>query len=86
MNMTGDEPLPLKAGGEAAPELVRALYALGRRDPSAARLARVAQTLGAAHTVRLPAARFHALRKLARITAGLTGIAVALAALTSTRP
>ncbi|HKP55831.1 MAG TPA: hypothetical protein VJV78_03895 [Polyangiales bacterium] len=43
--MTGCEPLPLKAGGEAAPELVRALYALSRRNPGAARLARVAHML-----------------------------------------
>jgi len=80
MNMNGDEPLPLKAGGEAAPELVRALYALGRRDPSAARLARVAQVLAATHTLSPPATRFHVLRKLARMTARLTAIAVWLAA------
>ena len=46
--MIGCEPLPLKAGGEAAPELVRALYALSRRSPGAARLARVAHMLAGA--------------------------------------
>jgi hypothetical protein len=80
MNMTGDEPLPLKAGGEAAPELVRALYALGRRSPGPARLASIAQTLGAGRAATSPK-RFRGLRTLSRMKARLMALAVGLAAL-----
>jgi hypothetical protein len=46
--MTDDDPVPLKAGGEASPELVRALRQLGKRGPGdAARLDRVAKRLEA---------------------------------------
>jgi len=43
--MTEQDPRPLKSDGETPAELVRALNALGR-DRDAARLARVAQSLG----------------------------------------
>jgi hypothetical protein len=46
--MTEDDPTPLKAGGEAAPELVRALYALEAVRPDAARRERIAERLSAA--------------------------------------
>lgn len=45
--MTDEDPLPLKAGGDAPPELVRALYALEREGADAARLERLSQDLAA---------------------------------------
>jgi hypothetical protein len=42
-----DDPVPLKAGGEAGPELVRALRAFEELRPDAARHARVAERLSA---------------------------------------
>jgi len=79
MSMSCNEPLPLKAGGEAAPELVRALYALGRREPGAARLARIAEALGAAR--RQGPAPVHDPSKLARAKARFKAIALGLVAL-----
>lgn len=43
--MTDEDLLPLKAGGDAPPELVRSLYELGREGVDAARLERLAQEL-----------------------------------------
>jgi hypothetical protein len=42
-----DDPVPLKAGGEAGPELVRALRAFQELRPDPARRARVAERLSA---------------------------------------
>lgn len=46
MTTTKQEPVPLRFGDEAPPELVRALRALRRHHGDAARLARVAAQLG----------------------------------------
>src|SRR4051794_41645860 len=81
--MTDDDPVPLKAGGEASPELVRALYALGKSGPDAARLARVAEKLGTALTDAPPAGTGSSsgVRKLFGTKTLITGIVVGLAAL-----
>jgi hypothetical protein len=81
--MTDDDPVPLKAGGEASPELVRALYALGKSGPDAARLARVAEKLGTALTDAPPpgTGSSSGVRKLFGIKTLITGIVVGLAAL-----
>lgn len=43
--MTDEDLLPLKAGGDAPPELVHTLYALGQDGVDAARLERLAREL-----------------------------------------
>jgi hypothetical protein len=79
--MTDDDPVPLKAGGDATPELVRALYALGRRDPDVARLARVAERLGAALADLPPPGSSNRLRRLLGTKTLITGIVIGIAAL-----
>lgn len=78
--MTDDEdPKPLKGSGETPDELVRALRALGRDDRDAARLARVAERLGAA--VGASGAALNGSRWLTGTKAGLTSIVLGLGAL-----
>jgi hypothetical protein len=79
--MTDDDPVPLKAGGEATPELVRALYALGKRGPDSARLARVADKLAAALTDAPPPGAANGLRKWLGIKTLITGIVIGLGGL-----
>jgi hypothetical protein len=79
--MTDDDPVPLKAGGEATPELVRALYALGRSDPDMARLARVAKKLGAAIADAPPPGSLNGVRKLIGTKTLLTALVIGVAAL-----
>lgn len=79
--MTDDDPVPLKAGGEATPELVRALYALGKGGPDAARLARVAEKLGAALADAPPPGASNGWRKLFGTKTLITGIVIGIAAL-----
>jgi hypothetical protein len=79
--MTDDDPVPLKAGGEATPELVRALYALGKGGPDAARLARVAEKLGAALADAPPPGTSNGWRKLFGTKTLITGIVIGIAAL-----
>jgi hypothetical protein len=78
--MTEDDPLPLKAGRNAPPELVRALRALGKRDRDSARLARVADKLGALLDAPPPAPTT-GWRKLLGSKTGITGIVVGLGGL-----
>jgi hypothetical protein len=79
--MTDEDPVPLKAGGEATPELVRALYALGRRDPDVARLARVAEKLGAAIADLPPPGSTNGIRRLIGTKTLITGLVIGIAAL-----
>jgi hypothetical protein len=80
--MTDDDPVPLKAGGEASPELVRALKALGKDNPAdAARLQRVALKLGAALADAPPPDAANGLGKLFGAKTLITGIVIGLAAL-----
>jgi hypothetical protein len=79
--MSDDDPVPLKAGGEATPELVRALYALGKRGPDSARLARVADKLAAALADLPPAGPSNGLHKLYGTKILITSIVIGLAAL-----
>jgi hypothetical protein len=80
--MTDDDPVPLKAGGEASPELVRALYQLGKRGPAdAARLERVAKKLEAALAeAPQPGAASEGFKLLGAKTI-VTGIVIGVAAL-----
>ena len=78
--MTEDDPLRLKSGSEAPPELSRALRALGKRDRDAARLARVADKLGALLDAPPPVPT-SGLRKLLGTKAGITGIVAGIAGL-----
>lgn len=77
--MTEDDPVPLKAGSEAPPELTRALRALGK-DRDAARLARVADKLGALLDAPPPPPT-GALRNFLGSKLGITGILAGLAGL-----
>lgn len=80
--MTDDDPVPLKAGGEASPELVRALYALGKRGAAdAARLERVAQKLEAALGGGPPPGAATNGAKLLGTKTLITGIVIGVAAL-----
>lgn len=80
--MTDDDPVPLKAGGEASPELVRALYALGKRGAAdAARLERVAKRLEAALGDAPPPGAATNGAKLLGTKTLITGIVIGVAAL-----
>lgn len=81
VNMTDENPVPLKAGVEATPELVRALHALGRRDPDVARLARVAEKLGAALADLPPPGSSNGFRRLIGTKTLITAIVVGIATL-----
>jgi hypothetical protein len=75
--MTDQDPPRLKTGGEAPDEVVRALRALGR-DRDAARLARVAEQLGA----RIAASPSPSLlQKLSGSKIGMVGVVLGLGAL-----
>jgi hypothetical protein len=75
--MTDDDPVPLKAGGEAGPELVRALHALEDLQPDAARRARITQRLFAAMDQAEPTSTKLRLR-LTRLMALALALAAAL--------
>ena len=80
--MTDDDPVPLKAGGEASPELVRALYALGKPGAAdAARLERVAKQLEAALGELPPPGAATNGAKLLGTKTLITGIVIGVAAL-----
>ncbi|HKU42523.1 MAG TPA: hypothetical protein VJR89_30405 [Polyangiales bacterium] len=75
--MSGDDPVPLKAGGDAAPELVGALYALGEVRPDRARIARIAERVADASS-QPKAARPNKLRDATPLLAGIAFGLVAL--------
>lgn len=78
--MTEDDPLRLKSSSAAPPELARALRALGKSDRDAARLARVADKLGALLDAP-PPAPVSGLRKLLGSKLGIAGIVAGFAGL-----
>ncbi|HMI90932.1 MAG TPA: hypothetical protein VK509_06185 [Polyangiales bacterium] len=79
--MTEGDPPPLKSAGETPAELVRALRALGQSDRDAARLARVAEQLGAKVAAGSGASAASWLRRLTGTKTGLIGLVLGVGVL-----